>query len=421
MADLKYQLRNGEHVREVAEHFGFSSTQAIADHPDNASIISERGGVDQLVPGDTFTIPEGTTGRRRLGTGRGHDLTVSDSPGTFVVRVESAFRLKNGFGDPAAEHAGDLALSPNRWAGFGKQNLTVTGATVEVRQSGGGLIFTNVTNSKGEAVFPQLNDGAWSLTATPSEHELSDVPAGPDDSRDHGLAFWENKGKAIGKPVRPFPANGTYEVEYREITVELTVDRGLLVEATIPEEPVAIPGSGPPAPPERPAPAVAFWRGVGGGVDRQALLIDWKPDFLRRVKRKLRQFQRAREVNNEVFESPELVAVHQTTGDSIGSAMHTFLVPSSLSGAHFLNDLDGHVLRMADDRYFTQHAGGYNKQRDPNWNAEEEEARGQRKRVRRPGDRAIGIENVHQENTLKAEAAPEHHPFTEAQYQGKRI
>jgi hypothetical protein len=70
--------------------------------------------------------------------------------------------------------------------------------------------------------------------------------------------------------------------------------------------------------------------------------------------------------------------------------------------------------------YFTQHAGGYNKQRDPNWNAEEEEARGQRKRVRRPGDRAIGIENVHQENTLKAEAAPEHHPFTEAQYRTLR-
>ena len=420
---MKYQLRNGEHVREIAEHFGFSSTKTIADHPDNASVVSERGGIDHLVPGDVFTIPEGTSGRRQLGTGRGHDLTVSATPGTFVVKLESAFRLRNGFGTPDGEHHGNLADSPNRWAGFGKQNLTVIGATITVSQSGGGLIFTNITNRKGEAVFPHLDDGRWVVSATPDDNELSPGAARAAPGVDHGLGFYEKKGKPVGKPQRPFPANGTYEVEYRPVELELTVSGGAIESATMDDEsvPLPAPDAGPPTPPERPPPAVPFWRGIGEGGDRQALHLDWKPDFIRRVKRKLRPFQRERKSVGQLDrDTPELVAVHQTTGDSIGSSLHTFLPPGSASGAHFLNDLDGHVVRMADDRYFTQHAGGYNKKRAPNWNLAEWDAAGTRNKALLPGDLAVGIENVHKENTVKAEAAPEHHPFTEAQYASLR-
>ena len=293
---MKYQLRNGEHVREIAEHFGFSSTKTIADHPDNASVVSERGGIDHLVPGDVFTIPEGTSGRRQLGTGRGHDLTVSATPGTFVVKLESAFRLRNGFGTPDGEHHGNLADSPNRWAGFGKQNLTVIGATITVSQSGGGLIFTNITNRKGEAVFPHLDDGRWVVSATPDDNELSPGAARAAPGVDHGLGFYEKKGKPVGKPQRPFPANGTYEVEYRPVELELTVSGGAIESATMDDEsvPLPAPDAGPPTPPERPPPAVPFWRGIGEGGDRQALHLDWKPDFIRRVKRKLRPFQRER-------------------------------------------------------------------------------------------------------------------------------
>lgn len=422
---MKYQLRNGEHVREIAEHFGFSSTKAIADHPENASVMAERGGIDHLVPGDVFTIPEGASGRRRLGTGRGHDLTVSATAGTFAVKLESAFRLENGFGTPDGEHHGNLADSPNRWAGFGKQNLTVVGATITVSQSGGGLIFTNITDQKGEAVFPHLDDGAWVLTATPNGDELSPGPARAAPGVDHGLGFYAEKGKPVGKPKKPFPANGTYEVEYRPIELKLVVQGGTIESATMDDEsrPLPEPDVGPPTPPERPPPAVPFWRGVGEGGNRQALHVDWKPDFLRRVKRKLRPMQRERLVlqrDDIDIDIPELVVIHQTTGSSIGSGIHTFLRPGAKSGAHFLNDIDGHVLRLADDRYFTQHAGGYNKKRPPNWNLAEVDARGRRANAFGPGDLSIGIENVHKENTTQAEAAPEHHPFTEAQYQSLR-
>lgn len=97
-----------------------------------------------------------------------------------------------------------------------------------------------------------------------------------------------------------------------------------------------------------------------------------------------------------------MIIVHQTAGTSIGSALNTFFPPKKDSGAHFLNDLDGHLVRLADDSSFTQHGGGYNNVRDPYFDDG------------RVNERAIGIENVHADDSSHLD--PAKNPFTDAQY-----
>lgn len=394
MTSIKYKLRAGETTRQVAAHFGFSSTNAIAEHPENAGIVSTRGGIDHLVPGDVFTVPEGTQGRRSVGTGRGHQIRISETAGTFTLLLDTAFRL------PDPDKVGDLAASPTRWLAF-NTTLKISGATVKVEQSGGGLIYENESNKKGIAVFPRLDDGTWNLTAHPRDEELSSGPATADDKADHGLGFFEGRNKPSKSPApkKSYPPNGTYEVEYRPMKLELSVTSGSISGVVI-EEPSADENS--------PSPVVPFWKNVDETKTNQVVHVEWKPDFLRRLKPKLRPFQRKR------ADLPlELFVVHQTAGPSMGKALNSFLPPAVTSGAHFVNDVDGHLVRMVDDIYYSQHAGGYRRQREPNWGIGSKETQ---KLGRSVNDRAVGVENVHADNTKESELAPDNNPFTEAQY-----
>jgi len=76
-AGIQYELKSGEHLRVVAQYFGFGSLEPILQHPDNQALLSQRGGVDGLRGGDIVTIPEGTAGKKDLAPGRGHVLTVT--------------------------------------------------------------------------------------------------------------------------------------------------------------------------------------------------------------------------------------------------------------------------------------------------------------------------------------------------------
>lgn len=371
-AGIQYQLKSGEHLRVVAAYFGFGSLEPITQHPDNQALLSERGGVDGLRGGDIVTIPEGTAGKKDLAPGRGHVLTVKRTPGTFLLIVEAGFRLT----DPEA--VGDIVHSPLRWKAFSGP-LAVISASASLAQAGGGPIYSNVTDKKGRVAAPLLDDGDWTLQLDPELAALSRGPATADPAGGHWL-------EADGAASKPTPANKFYEAEYQPLKIKITVVAGVVESAEVTA----------PLPKDRPAPAVVFWKGLGERKASQILHVDWKPDFLRRVAPKLRPKQHARTA------TIDLIMVHQTAGTNIGSALNTFLPPAKKSGAHFLNDLDGHVVRLADDHCFTQHGGGYAKVRTPEYDGTN------------VNNRSIGIENVHADDSSHLD--PAENPFTDAQY-----
>jgi N-acetyl-anhydromuramyl-L-alanine amidase AmpD len=76
-----------------------------------------------------------------------------------------------------------------------------------------------------------------------------------------------------------------------------------------------------------------------------------------------------------------LFQIHNTTGNEIGKAVNEF--QATTKGAHFVNDRDGHVVRMASDKYEVKHGGGSGGAVANAW-ADKTNINGQ----------AIGVENV---------------------------
>lgn len=367
----QYKLRSGEHLNTVAEHFGFGSLEPIVNHPDNQALISERGGVDRLRSGDIVTIPEGTAGKKNLAPGRGHVLKVKRIAGSFTLIVEGGFRLQ----DPA--RPGDITGSPYRWKAFSGA-LKVIGATSKLAQVGGGPMYTNTTDRQGRLATPLLGDGEWTLELEPVPAERSPGPAAANPAGGH----WLEKGSTAPKPT---PGDKFFEAEYQPLKIKFTVSAGAVSSARV-ESPI---------PKDRPVPAVLFWKGLGENKDRQFLFVDWKADFLRRIAPTLRPLQYKRP------KSIDTIVIHITTGEPISSGLSVFLGKANKSGAHFVLDTDGHIVRLADDHCYTQHAGGYGEVRDPYFDGV------------RVNDRAIGIECCHSSTT---DLDPSKNPFTDAQY-----
>lgn len=368
---IQYKLRSGEHINTVAEHFGFGSLEPITSHPDNQALISERGGVDRLRGGDVVTIPAGTTGKKNLAPGRGHVLKVKQIAGSFTLIVEAGFRLE----DPA--RPGDITARPFRYQAFSGA-IKVSGATAKLAQTGGGPMYTLTTDRKGRLATPLLADGEWTLDLEPAPGEFSPGYATANPAGEH----WLEKGS---KTPKPSPADGFFEAEYQPLKLKFTVSGGAVQSASVLS----------PLPKGRPIPAVPFWKGLGEGQDRQFLFVDWKPDFLRRIAPALRPLQYKRP------STIDTIVLHITTGEPISSGLSVFLGRGNDSGAHFVLDIDGHLVRLADDHCYTQHAGGYGKVRQPYFDGA------------RVNDRAIGIECCHASTT---DLDPSKNPFTEAQY-----
>ncbi|MFZ6179857.1 N-acetylmuramoyl-L-alanine amidase [Nannocystis pusilla] len=374
MSSIRYTLQPGEFISFVADRFGFGSLDPIAEHPDNQEVIQLRGGVFWLREGDTITIPEGKAGKKNLAPGRGHVVKVKQLPDTLLLIVEVGFRLQ----DPDA--VGDITKTTNRWKAINGP-LPVEGATAKFSQ-GGAARHTSTTDRRGRLVVPLLEDGTWTLQLDPHDDERSKGPARAAPAGGHKLDK-----EFTGKPTKFFDA------EYQPLTISLTVAGGKVTGARVTV----------PTPKERPVPGVVFWTGVDGGKSKQALHVDWKPDFLRRLSARAKPGEWVvRPVQRKRRAAIDLIMLHQTTGDSIGSALGTFLGPNEDSGAHFLLDLDGHLVRMADDDCHTQHGGGYGKVRTPEFEGPN------------VNERAIGIENVHKEVTDHLD--PARAAFTDAQY-----
>lgn len=389
----KYRLKKGEHIRAVARRFGFSSLKPIEDEPDNADIIAERGGVEKLKGGDRITIPPAKTGKSLIATGKHHAFAIPFSLHTLEIRLYSEFRLS----DPEApeEDKGDKAKTKNRCEFLGQQGghsgffqIDAKVELMEMDPSTG--VFhvaheteTRVMTAKGgltdllaasicELPAPSASRVSFLRISPVRPEETSNGPARANKGVDHGTAAgsW-------------LPSRRLFHHEYRPLEIDVTVFNREIFSAGIHGDPA----------PSRPHHATLFWKNIGESWGRMILEVDWRPDFLRRVRSSVKPLPRNR------IRDIDMVVVHHTGGPVMGSQLNTFL--NQTKGAHFIIDLDGHVVRVADDKYNTKHgAGGAG--RTPNWDG--------RKLI---NHRAVGIENCH---GFQDNLDLEKNPYTEAQY-----
>jgi N-acetyl-anhydromuramyl-L-alanine amidase AmpD len=85
-------------------------------------------------------------------------------------------------------------------------------------------------------------------------------------------------------------------------------------------------------------------------------IIDWKFDWISRHSPKSRPLQKSR-VRADGDDQVDTLVLHITSGPRVESAIQKFLSPNKRSGIHYIVDLDGHVVKLMEERFATFHAG----------------------------------------------------------------
>lgn len=219
---------------------------------------------------------------------------------------ESTFKEKFSF-------EGMPIPSKKRWQG----DHPVVGATVKLAGK------TATTNRRGAAKFEDIGPGTYTIEIEPPPDQRTTMPAGPDLPVPSGYSF------ASAPPA-----------QYRPFTVTATLD-GNGRWAASPEATVTLPHKG----------DSADYAGVAG-VTSADLYLDWKPDWLKASNRK-----------PAVGRVNKSIVMHQTSTskhEQIGSPIDWFNNGTEnkyTTAAHYLVDLDGHVVKLVHEAEVANHAG----------------------------------------------------------------
>jgi hypothetical protein len=387
---IVHVLRPGETIVMVADLYGFGAWETLAEAAENKALLELRGSAHALEAGDALHVPDPKLGQKTYPTGAEHRIVVRTGGPVLEVRVFTEFRRV-----PDGVAAGVKTGTICGWKRGGSvPPLPVQRAVLRVTP---GDHRDATTNKRGVARLDALPDGEWSLRLDPQPDEFSPGPASPIRLRDHGLD-WGGGNVPRSEAGR---AGRLYEVEYRPLDLAVIVLDGAISSVRITS----------PRPDDRPFHAVCFWRegmAPGGKGVSQVLEIDWKPDFLRRLLgdggvRPLARLRDWRTASPEdpIQRHPELFEIHHTGGNVISGAIAQFTSTSSKSGIHFLNDRDGHVVRMADDHHDVRHGAGQKGSVVCAWDDRAD-----------INARALGVENVQGRN---AKGDDTEQPFTDAQ------
>ena len=370
---LVHVVRSGETLLAIAEQYGFRAWQTIADAPENADLLAERGNPHAVREGDELHIPDAQRGECLVpagdpgveqtglaGTAKHHKAVLKTHKPLLEVRVYLEFRRV-----PDGVAAGAKNGTIKGWHN-GTKHVTVKEASIAITP---GTFRAGPTNREGIARFDALTEGTWTLSLQPHPDQTSPGPAMPDATRDHGRDW--GQGNVVRKRTRS--DSRFFDVEYRPLELEIQVLGGAIAGVSVTSK----------KPDDRPFHAVCFWHdGVEPGPTgvTQVLEIDLKPDFLRRVDAggtgvHPLTHARAKQPGIRLFQ------IHHTGGKRISGAIEQFI--GTTSGIHFINDRDGHVVRMVDDKYRVKHGGGEGGPVEIAW-ADEPKI----------NDQAIGVENV---------------------------
>jgi len=227
------------------------------------------------------------------------------------------------------------ATRKNRWAAGG-----VAGATVTLSDGSGERIDEQTTDGHGAAVFdigllPETSALICDVAPPPGQLNEVRAAAGPgmtDETTDARFLY------------RPF-----------SMTLNLDATRGVVLDS------ISV------LPSERPR--FARLLGADAGNKANTIRIDWRPDWIRAGRRKMRDarlidpvdtplnpFDLSLPASDREQQAPPAIMIH-------GTATHNFpaivdhLLDSVVNGSHYWVDFDGFVVKMVDEFYKTNHAG----------------------------------------------------------------
>jgi len=239
----------------------------------------------------------------------------------------------------------------------------VMNATITVH----GTTITETTNKLGDAYLPITGlTGDQRMTISPHTDQLSLAPAGPG----HGKTTYNDSARYYFRP---------FDVAFiiKDGKFSLTLPPSILLVSS----------------PVGPPPHAALFDVTGTD-----LTIDWKPDWIKSSNTPL-----AEDPPPNPLPPPQVndcLVLHQTSSPGkIGSVINTFINKNAdgQPSAHYVVDMDGHVVKMLHESWEGHHVG-------PSfWQG--------RLRV---NTFSIGIEIVHTD--LNKEGKPAPRDFTEAQY-----
>lgn len=122
---------------------------------------------------------------------------------------------------------------------------------------------------------------------------------------------------------------------YKKLSITVTISNGNLTKATVP--------------------AGTKHGGIGNRYNAHfsntLLPVDWKPSFCSTPQKS------GEGPRDGGIEDLQYVIVHHTGGDKVGPALNTFLNPETIVSAHYLIDLNGHVIKLKKDSHKANHAG----------------------------------------------------------------
>jgi hypothetical protein len=80
-----HTVQQGEHVSQIAKHYGFRDFRTVWEHPENAALRKLRQNPNVLLPGDVIQIPAKEPGRISVPSGATHRFQVGARP--LILRL----------------------------------------------------------------------------------------------------------------------------------------------------------------------------------------------------------------------------------------------------------------------------------------------------------------------------------------------
>jgi hypothetical protein len=126
-------VKQGEHLTQIADQYGFRNFETIWNHPGNAGLKASRSSPNVLLPGDTLEIPDKSDKKTAVPTTQKHRFQLADN------RLSLRLALRDFDNQPLANTKCELRITG--------------GPTVQLTTDGEGKIQTQIPVTAKEATL----------------------------------------------------------------------------------------------------------------------------------------------------------------------------------------------------------------------------------------------------------------------------
>jgi hypothetical protein len=201
-----YIVKQGDYVARLAAEAGFSSYDAVWDHPNNAQLKAKRKDPNILLPGDQIFIPDKEQREELRPTDQRHEFVAKRQELRLRVVLEDIFE-KPVAGAPCV--------------------LTVEGQTIRLTTDGEGKIDEPIPSTAQNAVL-LIQDHQTALNDFAMIIKIGNLD--PVEERSGQVARLNNLGYFAGDPAKDPQDDDDAEPRFRSAVEEFQCDFGLQVD-----------------------------------------------------------------------------------------------------------------------------------------------------------------------------------------------